>query len=71
MTKSFESIFRYDEGGIPRLWKATDDMDSVFSRAKAESSRVLVLLGKINTSLTDLDTDIVQNSVIVNLMKDF
>lgn len=30
----FEDRFRYDSEGIPRVWKPTDDMDSVFVKAR-------------------------------------
>jgi protein SEY1 len=31
---SFEERFRYDESGIPRVWKPSDDIDGVFKKAK-------------------------------------
>jgi hypothetical protein len=30
----FEERFRYDEGGVPRVWKPDDDIDSAFKQAK-------------------------------------
>jgi protein SEY1 len=30
----FEERFRYDEQGIPRVWKPDDDIDGVFKKAK-------------------------------------
>lgn len=30
----FEEKFRYDEAGVPRVWKPTDDIDSIFKKAK-------------------------------------
>ena len=32
----FEEKFRYDEKGLPRVWKPEDDIDSYFSKAKEE-----------------------------------
>jgi hypothetical protein len=32
----FESKFKYDDKGLPRIWKMGDDVDSVFSKAKEE-----------------------------------
>lgn len=29
----FEEKFRYDENGLPRVWKPTDDIDGVFKKA--------------------------------------
>lgn len=31
---SFEERFRYDENGVPRVWKPEDDMDGTFQRAR-------------------------------------
>ena len=30
----FEERFRYDEDGIPRVWKPEDDIDGAFKKAK-------------------------------------
>lgn len=30
----FEERFRYDEQGVPRVWKPDDDIDSAFMKAK-------------------------------------
>jgi hypothetical protein len=30
----FEEKFRYDEEGVPRVWKPEDDIDSIFKKAK-------------------------------------
>jgi hypothetical protein len=33
---SFEERFRYDEQGVPRVWKPEDDIDAAFKKAKDE-----------------------------------
>jgi protein SEY1 len=33
---SFEDRFRYDEQGVPRIWKPSDDIDGLFKSAKDE-----------------------------------
>lgn len=33
---SFEDKFRYDEHGVPRVWKASDDIDGLFKSAREE-----------------------------------
>lgn len=30
----FEDRFRYDDEGIPRVWKPDDDIDAIFKKAK-------------------------------------
>lgn len=32
----FEERFRYDEGGVPRVWKPEDDIDGAFKKAKEQ-----------------------------------
>ena len=32
----FEDRFRYDEAGVPRVWKPADDIDALFRKAKEE-----------------------------------
>jgi hypothetical protein len=33
---AFEDRFRYDEAGVPRVWKPTDDLDALYKVAKDE-----------------------------------
>lgn len=33
---AFEERFRYDEQGVPRVWKPEDDIDAAFKKAKDE-----------------------------------
>ena len=34
----FEERFRYDEAGLPRVWKPDDDIDGAFQKARDEVS---------------------------------
>ena len=34
----FEERFRYDENGVPRVWRPEDDIDGAFRKAKEEVS---------------------------------
>lgn len=36
----FEEKFRYDEHGLPRVWKPEDDIDSYFRKARDEASDI-------------------------------
>jgi hypothetical protein len=38
---SFEERFRYDEAGVPRVWKPEDDIEAAFTRAKDEVSPLI------------------------------
>ncbi|KAI8391135.1 RHD3/Sey1 [Radiomyces spectabilis] len=47
---TFEEKFRYDENGLPRVWKPEDDIDSHFKRAKDETLTLIPLFAKIDLS---------------------
>jgi hypothetical protein len=34
LRRRFEQYFRYDENGLPRIWKITDDIDAIYHKAK-------------------------------------
>lgn len=36
LRKVFEEKFRYDDKGLPIIWKPGDDVDAVFAKAKIE-----------------------------------
>ncbi|KAF9460714.1 RHD3/Sey1 [Collybia nuda] len=44
----FEERFRYDEQGVPRVWKPTDDIDGAFKKAKDETLELVPLYSKIS-----------------------
>ncbi|KAI7880440.1 root hair defective 3 GTP-binding protein [Lichtheimia hyalospora FSU 10163] len=44
----FEEKFRYDEHGLPRVWKPTDDIDSYFRRARDDAITLIPLFAKID-----------------------
>ncbi|KAF4597963.1 Dynamin-like GTPase that mediates homotypic ER fusion [Pleurotus pulmonarius] len=44
----FEERFRYDEHGVPRVWKPEDDIDSVFKKAKDQTLEIVPLYSKIS-----------------------
>lgn len=35
---TFEERFRYDENGVPRVWKPEDDIDAAYRKARDEVS---------------------------------
>jgi hypothetical protein len=36
MLERFEEKFRYDDKGLPKVWKPEDDIDSYFKKARDE-----------------------------------
>jgi len=43
----FEERFRYDEQGVPRVWKPDDDIEGAFRKAKDETLSLIPLFSKI------------------------
>lgn len=43
----FEEQFRYDEQGIPRVWKPDDDIDGAYKQAKEQTLALIPLYAKI------------------------
>jgi protein SEY1 len=43
----FEERFRYDEQGVPRVWKPEDDIDGAFKKAKEQTLELIPLYSKI------------------------
>ncbi|KAJ7646846.1 RHD3/Sey1 [Roridomyces roridus] len=43
----FEERFRYDEMGVPRVWKPEDDIDGAFKKAKDETLELIPRYSKI------------------------
>ena len=55
----FDSIFRYDERGLPRIWNPTDDVESIFQKSKASVEQMMSILEKFELKiLEDLEEDI-------------
>lgn len=46
----FEERFRYDDEGIPRVWKPDDDIDGFFSKARNETLSLIPIYSKIEPS---------------------
>lgn len=46
----FEDRFRYDEAGIPRVWRPDDDIDGAFKAAK---DQVDFLSARLSRTTTD------------------
>ncbi|KAI9594376.1 RHD3/Sey1 [Syncephalis fuscata] len=50
-----EEKFRYDEQGLPRVWKPEDDMDSYFQQAKNEAFKLIPLFARMDWSKSELE----------------
>lgn len=49
----FEERFRYDEVGVPRVWKPDDDIDGAFRKARDEVSGIMPVLEAAVHTFTD------------------
>jgi hypothetical protein len=68
LRRRFESHFRYDEKGLPRVWSLKDDIDGIYSKSKNETDQLLLLLSDIKIDLENIDGDILSNEVRKVLM---
>jgi hypothetical protein len=50
---TFEDRFRYDEAGMPRVWKPEDDLETAFKKAKDEASSSRLIFSKGTDPLLD------------------
>lgn len=60
--RRFEATFRYDDRGMPRVWSAGDDIDTIFAGSRTEADLLLILLAKFSgpipeTILSSADFD--------------
>lgn len=58
----FEERFRYDEQGVPRVWKPDDDIDSAFMKAKDQTLDLVPLYSKISPKDTSLEFNLPSES---------
>ncbi|KAF1797154.1 RHD3/Sey1 [Mucor lusitanicus] len=73
----FEEKFRYDDHGLPRVWKPEDDIDSFFKRAKEDTLTLIALFAKIDlkddpdfkVESNDEDFDFEQSLIVLSEAK--
>ncbi|SAM78736.1 related to SEY1-GTPase with a role in ER morphology [Ustilago bromivora] len=58
LRNNFEDRFRYDEAGVPRVWKPEDDIDSAFRKARDETLSLIPLYSKISPQDVSLSIDL-------------
>ena len=52
LRENFEDKFRYDEEGVPRLWRPTDDIEGMYTRARESTLELIPLLANFRLSRT-------------------
>ena len=52
LRENFEDRFRYDENGVPRIFRPTDDIESLYTKALSSTLTLIPLLAKFRNSKT-------------------
>lgn len=52
LRENFEDKFRYDEDGVPRIWRPTDDIESMYTKARESTLTLIPLLARFKLSRT-------------------
>ena len=50
LRENFEDKFRYDDAGVPRIWRPTDDIEGIYSRARESTLLLIPLLSRFQSS---------------------
>ncbi|EFQ29968.1 root hair defective 3 GTP-binding protein [Colletotrichum graminicola] len=46
LRENFEDKFRYDDAGVPRIWRPTDDIEGIYTKARESTLTLIPLLSK-------------------------
>lgn len=52
LRENFEDKFRYDEAGVPRIWRPTDDIEGIYTKARESTLSLIPLLSRFQSSRT-------------------
>ena len=52
LRENFEDKFRYDEAGVPRIWRPTDDIEGIYTRARESTLTLIPLLSRFHLPQT-------------------
>ncbi|KAI0163413.1 RHD3/Sey1 [Pestalotiopsis sp. NC0098] len=52
LRENFEDKFRYDEAGVPRIWRPTDDIEGIYTKARESTLALIPLLSRFRLSAT-------------------
>ncbi|OTA94044.1 hypothetical protein M434DRAFT_72107 [Hypoxylon sp. CO27-5] len=58
LRENFEDKFRYDEAGVPRIWRPADDIEGIYTRARESTLTLIPLLSKFKLSTTSAPPDL-------------
>ncbi|MCJ1479690.1 Dynamin-like GTPase that mediates homotypic ER fusion [Lambiella insularis] len=52
LRENFEDKFRYDDLGVPRIWRPTDDIEGIYTKARESTLSLIPLLSRFQLSQT-------------------
>lgn len=58
LRENFEDKFRYDEAGVPKIWRPTDDIEGVYTKAKESTLTLIPLLSRFRLAETYAPPDL-------------
>ena len=58
LRENFEDRFRYDDEGVPRIWRPTDDIEGIYTKARESTLELIPLLSKFKLRETNSFPDL-------------
>ncbi|RCI16549.1 hypothetical protein L249_2256 [Ophiocordyceps polyrhachis-furcata BCC 54312] len=58
LRENFEDKFRYDEAGVPRIWRPADDIEGLYTKARESTLTLIPLLSRFRLSETYAPPDL-------------
>ncbi len=58
LRENFEDKFRYDEAGVPRIWRPSDDIEGIYTRARESTLTLIPLLSRFRLAATYAPPDL-------------
>ncbi|KAF1353223.1 RHD3/Sey1 [Delphinella strobiligena] len=58
LRENFEDKFRYDDDGVPRIWRPTDDIEGIYTKARESTLQLIPLLETFKLSETGTSPDL-------------
>lgn len=50
LRENFEDKFRYDDAGVPRIWRPTDDIEGIYTKARESTLTLIPLLSSFKST---------------------
>ncbi|KEY66414.1 hypothetical protein S7711_06157 [Stachybotrys chartarum IBT 7711] len=58
LRENFEDKFRYDEAGVPRIWRPSDDIEGIYTKARESTLTLIPLLSRFRLAETYAPPDL-------------